>query len=375
LDVRPTRARRLRVRRTWQATGVLLVAVLVSSLQWWGVMKHVTLVVGGEPEAIATTSSNVRDLLVGEGIELTAGLQVAPPPSTSLADGMTVIVSPAPDTGLGRTGGGNAAEVGVWVTERASAASAARFVETAVSAAGVGSSPAVAVHAVVLGKVHDVVTNARTAGELLSAMGIQPDTNDRVSPSPRTPLHSGARLRFDRVTIFRQHVLRTIRAPIHSTLTDELPPGVSRVRSPGLDGQVLLVFRVVRLNGHVSSRTRVQRWVTAEAIRELRFVGKPAYEPAPAPRPEPTQASGPTQTQTGDATWYDTPWSGLTAAHLTLPFGTRVTVRDLQTGRSVVVVINDRGPYGGRIIDLSPEAFQALGHSLSRGVIHVRLSW
>jgi resuscitation-promoting factor RpfB len=373
LGVRPTRARRLRIRRTWQATGVLLVAVLVSSFQWWGVLKHVTLVVGGEPEAIATTSSNVRDLLVGEGIELTAGLQVAPPPSTSLADGMTVIVSPTPDTGHGRTGGGNAAEVGIWVTERASAASAARFAETAVSAAGVGSSPAVAVHVVVLGKVHDVVTNARTAGELLSAMGIQPDANDRVSPSPTTPLHAAARVRFDRVTVFRRQVLRTVRAPVQSTLTDDLPPGVSRIESRGLDGQVLLVFRVVRVNGHVSSRTRVQRWVTAEAIREVRFVGEPAYEPAPAPRPGPTQSQ--TGTQTGDATWYDTPWSGLTAAHLTLPFGTRVTVTDLQTRRSVVVVINDRGPYGGRIIDLSPEAFQALGHSLSRGVIHVRLSW
>jgi resuscitation-promoting factor RpfB len=370
LDVRPTRARRLRIHRTWQATGVVLVAVLVASLQWWGVLKHVTLVVEGEPEAIATTSSNVRDLLVGEGIELSAGLQVAPPPSTSLADGMTVIVSPAPDTGLGRTGGGIAADVGVWVTERASAASAARFAETAVSAAGVGSSPAVAVHAVVLGKVHDVVTNAHTAGELLSAMGIQPDADDRVSPSPTTPLHEGARVRFDRVTIFRQQVLRTIPAPVRSTLTGDLPPGVSRVRSPGLDGQVLLTFRVVRVNGHISSRTGVQRWVTAEPIRELRFVGEPAYEePPPAPR------SGSTHAQIGDATWYDTPWSGLTAAHLTLPFGTRVTVNDLETGRSVVVVINDRGPYGGRIIDLSPEAFQALGHSLSRGVIHVRLSW
>lgn len=369
MDVRPTRAHRLRIRRSWQATGIGLLIVLVGSLQWWGVLKHVTLVIGGEPQAIATTSSNVRDLLVGEGIELAAGLQVAPPPSTSLADGMTVIVSPAPDTGLGRAGGGIAADVGVWVTERSSAASAAKLVEATVSAEGVGSSPAVSVHVVVLGKVHDVATNARTAGELLSAMGIQPDADDRVSPSLTTPLHSGARVRFDRVTIFRQQVLRRLRAPIRSTFTDDLPPGAFRVSSPGLDGQVLLKFRVVRVNGRVSSRVRVQRWVTAEPIRELRFVGEPAQDPPPVPRP------GFTHTQTGEASWYDTPWSGLTAAHLTLPFGTRVTVTDLVTGRSVVVVINDRGPYGGRVIDLSPEAFQALGHSLSRGVTNVRLTW
>jgi rare lipoprotein A len=80
-------------------------------------------------------------------------------------------------------------------------------------------------------------------------------------------------------------------------------------------------------------------------------------------------------TQTGEASWYDPPWSGLTAAHPWLPFGTRVTVTDVATGRSVTVVIDDRGPFGsGRIIDLSPEAFGAL-EPLGRGVLHVQLSW
>lgn len=52
----------------------------------------------------------------------------------------------------------------------------------------------------------------------------------------------------------------------------------------------------------------------------------------------------------------------LTAAHRTLPFGTRVRVRNLQNGRSVVVRINDRGPWtGSRVIDLSQAAAQAIG--------------
>jgi rare lipoprotein A len=54
----------------------------------------------------------------------------------------------------------------------------------------------------------------------------------------------------------------------------------------------------------------------------------------------------------------------LTAAHRTLPFGTRVTVVNNHTGRSVVVRINDRGPFvGGRVIDLSPAAAHAIGVS------------
>jgi rare lipoprotein A len=53
---------------------------------------------------------------------------------------------------------------------------------------------------------------------------------------------------------------------------------------------------------------------------------------------------------------------GVTAAHRTLPFGTRVQVSNPRTGRSVTVRINDRGPFvRGRIIDLSRGAKQALG--------------
>jgi rare lipoprotein A len=54
----------------------------------------------------------------------------------------------------------------------------------------------------------------------------------------------------------------------------------------------------------------------------------------------------------------------LTAAHRTLPFGSFVRVTNRRNGRSVVVRINDRGPFvPGRIIDLSPAAAQALGFS------------
>jgi rare lipoprotein A len=56
--------------------------------------------------------------------------------------------------------------------------------------------------------------------------------------------------------------------------------------------------------------------------------------------------------------------AGLTAAHRTLPFGTRVRVTNKRNGRSVTVRINDRGPFvRGRIIDLTPAAARSLGFS------------
>ena len=74
----------------------------------------------------------------------------------------------------------------------------------------------------------------------------------------------------------------------------------------------------------------------------------------------------PAQAETGRAAFYGggrtasgerTGSNGLTAAHRTLPFGTRVRVTNHRNGKSVVVRITDRGPYGrGRIIDLSRAA-------------------
>jgi rare lipoprotein A len=56
--------------------------------------------------------------------------------------------------------------------------------------------------------------------------------------------------------------------------------------------------------------------------------------------------------------------SALTAAHRTLPFGTKVRVVNKRNGKSVTVRINDRGPFvRGRIIDLTPAAADALGFS------------
>ena len=70
-----------------------------------------------------------------------------------------------------------------------------------------------------------------------------------------------------------------------------------------------------------------------------------------------TYSSG---TQTANGERYN--HMGVSAAHKTLPFGTRVVVRNQRTGRSITVRINDRGPFiAGRIIDLSTGAKNALG--------------
>src|SRR5215468_9558485 len=88
----------------------------------------------------------------------------------------------------------------------------------------------------------------------------------------------------------------------------------------------------------------------------------------------PTQAISqtPSRNFSGLCAFYPAHGNALTAAHKTLPFGTRVRVSDPKSGRSVTVTINDRGPFGKhRVLDLSPNAARALG-MISRGVIYVK---
>jgi rare lipoprotein A len=76
-------------------------------------------------------------------------------------------------------------------------------------------------------------------------------------------------------------------------------------------------------------------------------------------------------TQTASGEKFDT--SDLTAAHPTLPFGTRLRVTNVATGRSVTVRVNDRGPYvPGRIVDVSYSAAESLG-MVGKGIANVRL--
>jgi len=88
--------------------------------------------------------------------------------------------------------------------------------------------------------------------------------------------------------------------------------------------------------------------------------------------------------QVGHASWYALTSqtangermnpSELTAAHRSLPFGTRVLVENLSNGRSVVVRINDRGPFiGGRVIDLSKAAATHIG-MIGSGTAKVRIT-
>jgi len=116
-------------------------------------------------------------------------------------------------------------------------------------------------------------------------------------------------------------------------------------------------------------------------------IAEPESEVMPIP-PQPPKPVIPSviSTHSGEASWYGPGFYGnrtangevfrpgtMTAAHRTLPFGTRVRVTNLWNGRKAVVRINDRGPFAGdRLIDLAHGAASELGLT-SSGIAQVRL--
>ena len=130
-----------------------------------------------------------------------------------------------------------------------------------------------------------------------------------------------------------------------------------------------------------SSLFAPSRQASLERERTSPLVRRAAFTPAPfAPRKD---AAGPRIASQGIASFYtegtrtasgekfDT--NELTAAHPSLPFGTRLRVTNVATGKSVTVRVNDRGPYvRGRVVDVSYSAARMLG-MVGGGVAKVKL--
>ena len=108
-------------------------------------------------------------------------------------------------------------------------------------------------------------------------------------------------------------------------------------------------------------KSRIVMLVAASSALQLALA---LLEPAPAEGRSGIASVYSTESGSGTASGQRLNPRALTAAHRTLPFGTKVRVTNKRNGRSVVVTINDRGPFvKGRIIDLTPAAASALGFS------------
>jgi resuscitation-promoting factor RpfB len=361
---------RAKGRRAPVFPGLLLGLVLVGTTAGASVLrlsKEVTLVIDGRPRTVGTMATSVADLLEQQEIEVGRHDRVMPHPDAELADGMAVRVFFAKEISLLLNG----VERTVWVTgdknvrdvlEKVNVrAGRHAYLEPARGATVedgdvIVYEPAVDIALVVGGKARQVITNAQDVGLLLSELGVRLDQDDIVEPRIRTPLEAGMEVRVIRVVEREVVEEAPIAYPTEVKKTGELMLGIRRIAQEGAPGSLRKTFEVRLEDGREVDR----RLLGVDTVRE------------PVPRII-LEGTRPPHVQTGVASWYRR--AGMVAAHQSLPFGTQVKVTNLATGRSVVVVINDRGPFiGGRIIDLSDDAYAQLAH-LGSGTISVRIAW
>lgn len=347
------------------ASLVLVGAVAVAGFAH--LSKEVTLVVDGRPRMVGTMASSVADLLADQTVAVDRHDLVSPPLSTSLADGMEVRVLLAKEItlvldGAQRTvyvtGGKTVRDVLEQVNVRTSRHAYLDPSRGATIEDGdvIVYDPAVSVTLIADGKTRDVVTNADDVGYLLDSMGIVLRKRDRVEPAVDTPLEQGLQVTVVRVDFERVTVQQSIPYPTEIQKTDELMLGLRRVARNGVPGVLQKVYEVKLANGAEVGRKLLSTQVARQPQSQIVLEG-----------------TRPPHMETGVASWYAR--TGMVAAHKSLPFGTQVRVTNLANGRTVVVVINDRGPYlDGRIIDLSDDAFVQLA-PLGTGTINVRIAW
>jgi hypothetical protein len=207
-----------------------------------------------------------------------------------------------------------------------------------------------------------VLTNAATPEALLQALEVNVGRSDLVRPARSGVLAEGARIEVIRI----RSALVTVTEPIpFATSTRSSTPLAATeavVVKAGVTGRALRTYRVTYWNGRETARRLVSELILSAPVPQVIERGT-----SQAP-------GGPHGSATGQASWYAR--SGLCAASLGLPLGTVVSVRNLDTGKSVTVIIDDRGPYGlpGRIIGLCQTAFAEIA-PLDQGVAGVSLTW
>jgi uncharacterized protein YabE (DUF348 family) len=365
----PAIGRARKVRRT-RIPGLALPLVLLGILATGGAFfflgKEVTLIVDQSSRSVDTFAGTVGDLLTEQGVPIDEHDEVQPSLNASLADGMQVEVLLAKQITLSLNGtqrivhvtGETVDDVLEQINLR-SGRSAEVFPSRGASVEDgdmIVYREAVHVRVAAGGETREVITNELDVAGLLDNLGIIVNGQDEVSPPVTRALSPGMLIRVVQVETKRVVEQQEVAFATEVQKSNEYTQGFTKVIRAGVPGLVSRTFQVRLEDGREVARTLLDSRPIRTPVKQLVVEG-----------------TRPPSSESGIASWYHR--DGLVAAHKTLPFGTEVHVTNVANGRTVTVIINDRGPYiGGRIIDLSDDAFARLA-PLGVGTVNVRITW
>ena len=273
--------------------------------------KSVQIVVDGFPfEYSASKELSVGALLDGSGIDVAPGDGFFPSRETPLSPGMRIIVS---------------------------------------------RSKAVSVK--IDGQNRMIDTNAKTIKDALRDGNVSLRDEDIVAPDRDVLLTRFMKVVITRVEIKEESVEKKIAYETITKNDDTLSWRKKITNTKGVTGIRTYQYRVSYHDGKEVSRKLLGSGVTKDPVSEVVVQGSFVKVGKAA---------------SGAGTWYS--FTGkLAAASLSLPLGSYARVTNVENDKSVIVVINDRGPYGkGRIIDLDRVAFERIS-SAGAGIIAVKV--
>lgn len=204
---------------------------------------------------------------------------------------------------------------------------------------------------------HEGKTTLRTVGQLLDQEGISLGTHDLVTPEPERALTDGVEISFIKVDIREEVTQKSIPFETQETEDSTLSWRKRLVSQKGEKGIREITHEIVSHDGKIIKKTQKKSEITKEPVTEIVTQGAKVEVG---------------KKHTGLGSWYH--FTGtLSAANPWLPIGSYVRVTNLANGKSVIVRINDRGPFGpNRIIDLDAVAFEKIA-SLGAGIIEVTM--
>ncbi len=207
------------------------------------------------------------------------------------------------------------------------------------------------------GGEQSVKTRAENLEEALRENNIALDEDDIISPSKDVLVSNELVVKVTRVQIEEEVKEKPIAFSQKSNEDSELSWRKKIVTQKGEPGIERLTYRVSRHDGKEVNRKLLKTEKVKDPVDEI--VTQGTYV-----------KTG--KSHSGGASWYAHTGT-LAAANPWLPMGSYVRVTNTENGKSVIVVINDRGPFGaGRIIDLDKVAFQKIA-SLGQGVVNVKM--
>ena len=360
-----------RVRQAAVRAG--LIGLLVTATLGYGLLeKRVTVRIEGSVRPVKTFAMSVGDALSRAGIKVGPNDRVIPTLETSLRDGTQIKIYRAKPITIMLNGKPRSVIVTSLTVDEVLREIALRhsmhdYVGASRSSRVYRGMTIAIREAVGVTIVHDdqterISTNAATVRQMLSELNITLGAKDKIRPSQSTYPTQGMTVKILRVGERKETQTSVIPPPVKTKRVANVEYGTRRVIQKGRPG-----LRVTRyLSTYVDGKRVKRKLLKTEVVRKP--VAKVVGVGAGFPGCVCSRGS-----ESGKASWYSA--SGLTAAHPSLPFGTHVRVTNLSNGKSVTVVIRDRGPFvHGRIIDLSGSAFKRIA-SLGAGVVHVRIRW